>query len=149
KGSLFKPSSMSFFHWSHLMQLTYRGIAYEFVPPSATIQDRVVPCQYRGLAWSWHSQSALMTLSQAFALTYRGLALNPAVALGIPVHQAPAHPVAAPSTVASSQKHFLAMIEETHRQNLMHRLQERIRSAQARGDEHLLQQLEHERQLLA
>jgi uncharacterized membrane protein (DUF106 family) len=38
---------------------------------------------------------------------------------------------------------------ETHRQNLLRRLQERIRSAQLRGDEHLLQQLEQERQLLA
>jgi predicted trehalose synthase len=127
------------------MQLTYRGIAYEFVPSPTTVQERVVPCQYRGLEWNWQAPSAAMTLSEAFALVYRGIALNPAAiaAFGIPVAEV------APSTVASSRKHFLAMIEETHRQNLMHRLQERIRSAQARGDEHLLQQLEHERQLLA
>ncbi|MCF2970355.1 DUF4278 domain-containing protein [Synechococcus sp. Nb3U1] len=127
------------------MQLTYRGIAYEFVPPSGTWQeqDRIVP--YRGLEWNWHSQSAVMVLPDAFALTYRGIALHPApiATLGIPVAEV------APSTVTSSRKHFMAMLEETHRQNLMHRLQERIRSAQARGDEHLLQQLEHERQLLA
>jgi hypothetical protein len=131
------------------MQLTYRGIAYEFVPPSGTIQtqDQGVPCQYRGLEWNWQVQSAVMTLPQAFALTYRGIALNPAAiaALGIPE----VAPSTVASSVASSRKHFMAMIEETHRQNLMHRLQERIRSAQARGDEHLLQQLEHERQLLA
>ncbi len=131
------------------MQLTYRGIAYEFVPPSGTIQtqDQGVPCQYRGLEWNWQAQSAVTTLPQAFALTYRGIALNPAAiaALGIP----DVAPSAVASSAASSRKHFMAMLEETHRQNLMHRLQERIRSAQARGDEHLLQQLEQERQLLA
>ncbi|MFS8802291.1 hypothetical protein NW868_08580 [Synechococcus sp. R60.2] len=53
------------------------------------------------------------------------------------------------SPQVSSRKHFMTLVEETHRRNLLHRLQERIRSAQARGDEHLLQQLEQERQLLA
>ncbi|MEN9225652.1 MAG: DUF4278 domain-containing protein [Thermostichus sp. HHBFW_bins_43] len=132
------------------MQLTYRGIACEFVPSSATLQERVVTCQYRGLAWNWQSQSAIAAQPEAFVLTYRGIARDPATiaAPGIPVHQTQAHPVAVPVGVSSSGKHFMAMLEETHRQNLMHRLQERIRSAQARGDEHLLQQLEHERQLL-
>ncbi|MEN9230734.1 MAG: DUF4278 domain-containing protein [Thermostichus sp. DG02_5_bins_236] len=127
------------------MQLTYRGIAHEFVSSPTTVQERVVPCQYRGLEWNWQAQSAVLTLSEAFALIYRGIALNPAAiaAFGIPSTEV-AQPIA-----SASRKHFLAMLEETHRQNLMHRLQERIRSAQARGDEHLLQQLEHERQLLA
>ncbi|MCJ2542331.1 DUF4278 domain-containing protein [Thermostichus vulcanus] len=128
------------------MQLTYRGIAHEFFPFSTTVQERVVPCQHRGLEWSWHAQSAVMALPQSFALIYRGVALHPAatVALGSPVAE-----VAPSGGGASSRKHFMAMIEETHRQNLIRRLQERIRSAQARGDEHLLQQLEQERQLLA
>ncbi|MFS8901293.1 DUF4278 domain-containing protein [Synechococcus sp. H60.2] len=118
------------------MQLTYRGIAHPFVPSvSATCQRQEVPAQYRGLAWSWPAQLAAVALPQSFVLTYRGLVLNPEVK--------------AASEVISLRKDFMTLVKETHRQHLLSRLQERIRSAQARGDEHLLQQLEQERQLLA
>lgn len=114
------------------MQLTYRGIAYVFVPPApASCQRQAVRVRYRGLAWDWPAQSASVALPQSFALTYRGLALNPVAKTAS----------RAPATISPHM--------ETHRQNLLRRLQERIRSAQARGDEHLLQQLEQERQLLA
>ena len=128
------------------LQLTYQGIAHEFVHPSGVIQSRQnVPARHRGLGWSWPAQSLAVALPQSFPLTYRGIALDPGarVTAGIPEVQG------SPAAAVSSRKHFMTLVEETHRRNLLHRLQERIRSAQARGDEHLLQQLEQERQPLA
>ncbi|MGQ9838021.1 MAG: hypothetical protein ACUVRV_08660 [Cyanobacteriota bacterium] len=94
---------------------------------------------------------AVLTLSEAFALTYRGITLNPAVVAMFGIPSAEVAQVVQP-VASASHKPFMALVEEIHRQNLMHRLQERIRSAQTRADEHLLQQLEHEleheRQLL-
>lgn len=126
------------------MQLTYRGIAHALVPSvPATCKRQEVPARYRGLEWSWPAQSVAVALPQSFAFMYRGVALQSEtkVTAGIPA--------AGVSPQASSRKHFMSLVEETHRRNLLHRLQERIRSAQARGDEYLLQQLEQERQLLA
>ncbi len=121
------------------MQLTYRGIAHDFVlSVPATCQRQEVPTRYRGLAWSWPAQSAAVSLAQSSALRYRGLVLNPAAKAASRV-----------AAAISPRKDFITLVEETHRQNLLRRLQERIRAAQARGDEHLLQQLEQERQLLA
>ncbi|MEN9209362.1 MAG: DUF4278 domain-containing protein, partial [Thermostichus sp. DG02_2_bins_29] len=72
------------------MQLTYRGIGYEFARSSAGVEKRLVACRYRGLEWNWQAQAAALTLSGSFTLIYRGMALNPSarVASGIPVGQA-------------------------------------------------------------
>ncbi|MFS8857183.1 DUF4278 domain-containing protein [Synechococcus sp. H55.7] len=132
------------------MQLTYRGIAHEFVSPSAAIQNRQgVPARHRGLEWSWPAQSVAVALPQSFAFVYRGVALQSETRVTAASPEVKGIPAAVVSPQASSRKHFMSLVEETHRRNLLHRLQERIRSAQTRGDEHLLQQLEQERQLLA
>lgn len=125
------------------MQLIYRGIAHELVTslPSISLSEETVSSSYRGLAWNWQARRAVPTLPSTFPLRYRGCAVNGAT-----------RPVAVPSApgpASLSPQHFRAMLEKIHRQNLMQRLQQRIRSAQARGDEHLLRQLEQERQLLA
>ncbi|MGY2711002.1 DUF4278 domain-containing protein [Thermostichus sp. OS-CIW-32] len=69
------------------MQLTYQGIAHEFVHPSAAIQSRQnLSARHRGLRWSWPAQSLAVALPQSFPLTYRGIALDPGarVTAGIP-----------------------------------------------------------------
>lgn len=71
-----------------------------------------------------------VALPQSFVLIYRGLVLNPEVK--------------AASGVISLRKNLVTLVKETHRQHLLSRLQERLRSAQVRGD-----QLEQERRLLA
>ncbi len=132
------------------MQLTYRGIAHALVPSvPATCKRQEVPARYRGLEWSWPAQSVAVALPQSFAFMYRGVALQSETKVTAGIPEVQASRTAGVSPPASSRKHFIRLAEETHRQNLLRRLQERIRSAQARGDEYLLQQLEQERQLLA
>ncbi len=124
------------------MNLNYRGVVFDFVPPEEETTLQPVDGQYRGQPVSQMTTHAAADLSSVpFDLTFRG----------VPYHQA-AEASASPAVPSLDSVMASPQISESssdlHQQNISDRLQRRIQSAQAKGDLTLVQQLEDERNRL-
>ena len=120
------------------MNLNYRGVGFDFVPPDEETPLQPVDGQYRGRPVCQKATQAAADLSSvAFDLTFRGVSYH-----GSEAFASPAVP-SFDSLMVGTQ--ISERFSDLHQQNIWDRLQRRIQSAQAQGDLNLLQQLEDER----
>ncbi|NJL48634.1 MAG: DUF4278 domain-containing protein [Leptolyngbyaceae cyanobacterium SM2_5_2] len=138
------------------MKLCYRGIEYDYTPPSLEVKDSEILGCYRGrpLHFSYISH---VTVPQPVAnLTYRGVpytttveghvrSATPVAALRQSVFQAIQ---AADNSGMQARRHLLQESAVAHRINIQRSLEHRLAVARAQGNEALVQQLEAEQHQL-
>lgn len=56
------------------MQLTYRGVSYEYTPPQIDMESTSEVGQYRGLQWRFRNPQKTPVLQPNLNLVYRGVA---------------------------------------------------------------------------
>ena len=55
------------------MKLQYRGIDYDYNPPTVSVTEGEVAGKYRGLDWRFHNLEKPLVLQPRVNLTYRGV----------------------------------------------------------------------------
>ncbi len=58
------------------MKITYRGISYEYNPPTVAVEEDAVAGKFRGLDWRFHNLKKPLVLQPPVNLTYRGVAYS-------------------------------------------------------------------------
>jgi hypothetical protein len=56
------------------MQLTYRGVAYEYTPPAVETKEGELAGRYRGLDWKFCNPTKVYVQQPSLDLMYRGVA---------------------------------------------------------------------------
>jgi len=146
------------------MKLSYRGVPYDYVPPSVGITEGEVLGKYRGLPWREHLVREVPVSQPSYYLKYRGVpywsnqvsdtgrVVEPQVALTSPV-VTPGLGIetyGAPVRVRSQrERQRLTEVARIHQQNLRQRLNYRLEKAKQKGDETLIHLLEAEQQQIA
>ncbi|MBE9168776.1 DUF4278 domain-containing protein [Pleurocapsales cyanobacterium LEGE 06147] len=70
------------------MKLTYRGVSYDYNPPTVAVNEGTVAGKFRGLDWRFHNLKKPPVLQPPVNLTYRGVAYaNRPVNTGIDVRE--------------------------------------------------------------
>lgn len=133
------------------MKLCYRGVDYDYNPPSLEVRDSELTGCYRGRSINFSYVSHVPVPQPVANYTYRGVGystnaqgqLQPATAT--PERQ----PVFQAGRIAAgkgltARRHLLREATEAHRINIQQSIQHRIEVARAQGNDHLLRQLEDE-----
>jgi hypothetical protein len=55
------------------MKLRYRGIDYDYNPPTLAVQEGEIGGKYRGLDWRFHNLKHPLVIQPRLNLTYRGV----------------------------------------------------------------------------
>lgn len=58
------------------MKITYRGVSYDYTPPTVAVQEGNVAGKFRGLDWRFHNLKKSPVLQPPVNLTYRGVAYS-------------------------------------------------------------------------
>lgn len=58
------------------MKITYRGISYDYNPPTVAVEEGATAGKFRGLDWRFHNQKKAPVLQPPVNLTYRGVAYS-------------------------------------------------------------------------
>ena len=58
------------------MKITYRGVSYDYNPPTVAVQESNVAGKFRGLDWRFHNLKKSPVLQPPVNLTYRGVAYS-------------------------------------------------------------------------
>ncbi|MFZ9738474.1 MAG: DUF4278 domain-containing protein [Prochlorotrichaceae cyanobacterium] len=74
------------------MQLTYRGVAYEYTPPAVETKEGELAGRYRGLDWKFCNPTKQYVQQPSLDLVYRGVAYRTNAADGA-AQTAPNRPV--------------------------------------------------------
>ncbi len=139
------------------MKLVYRGHAYEQSSVPVDLVESPVPVRYRGQSYQFSYPRHIPVPQPVLDLKYRGVeyhrnsagVITPVeprerrAALETPIFES----VKAPVTQA--RKARLAEAARVHHETIRRRLQHRMDVARQKGDQVLLQQLEHEMQQIA
>jgi hypothetical protein len=56
------------------MKLTYRGVSYDYNPPTVAVEEDTVAGKFRGLDWRFRNLKKAPVLQPPANLTYRGVA---------------------------------------------------------------------------
>ncbi|HZG37673.1 MAG TPA: DUF4278 domain-containing protein [Nodosilinea sp.] len=133
------------------MKLCYRGVEYDYNPPSLEVRESELTGRYRGRALNFSYVSHVPVPQPVANYTYRGVGystnaqgqVQPVVAVPLrePVFQAGR---VASGTGLQARRHLLREAAEAHRVNVQRSIQHRIEVARAQGNDRLLQQLEEE-----
>ena len=132
------------------MKLTYRGVSYEYVPACLEVKEGDIVGKYRGQMTRQHqtARNFVRPDMESMLLHYRGssyavqrAALPEIVAEKASV-QAPAAscPVKLPQLAAFMGRD----VRQVHIENMRRSLDARLRSAQEKGDQHLVSLLRQE-----
>lgn len=137
------------------MKLVYRGHAYESNPVGVDLVESSTVGLYRGQAYRFTYPRHIPVPQPALDLKYRGVAYH-RDAQGIVTASVPAAPVKDTEQPAyfrgeptQSRKAKLAEAAKVHHETISRRLQHRLEVARQKGDQALIQQLEHEMQQIA
>lgn len=97
------------------MKLTYRGISYDYNPPTVQYGDPVATGTYRGLDIRFRNPKKPLVLPSTLNLKYRGASVNPASQQADQSAPAPTPVASAVAAVASSVDSLARslMIDET------------------------------------
>ncbi|NJO26305.1 MAG: DUF4278 domain-containing protein [Richelia sp. SL_2_1] len=129
------------------MQLTYRGIKYEYVPVAVEVTTQGVCGKYRGVEWNCHHSRITPVNRSAVELNYRGAAYysgNPEEVEKLKQRKK------LNSIFAKSNNLFIRsnrknnQLDTTHCANLCRDLQRRLEVAKRMGDQNLIRMLEDE-----
>ena len=58
------------------MKITYRGVSYDYNPPTVAVKESNVAGKFRGLDWRFHNLEKSPVLQPPVNLTYRGVAYS-------------------------------------------------------------------------
>lgn len=139
------------------MRLCYRGVEYDYNPPSLEVRESEMTGCYRGQPVHFSYVRHIPIPQPVGALTYRGVTYQTNSYGQI---EAPATPLPSQSVdqqalkvqntaVARARRALLMDAAEVHRQSLARVLEHRMAVAKAQGNESLLQQLEQEMHQMA
>ena len=138
------------------MKLCYRGVEYDYNPPSLEVRESELTGQYRGRPMTFSYVRHLPVTQPIGNYTYRGVdySTNCYGQVQPPVAPSERQPVfQAGRTVAGrglqARRHLLREAAEAHRVNIQRSIQHRIEVARAQGNDQLLRQLEDELHQLA
>ncbi len=132
------------------MKLCYRGVDYDYNPPSLEVRDSELTGCYRGRSMNFSYVSHIPVPQPVATYTYRGVSYStnsqgqvqpPTVLERQPVFQAKRM---AAGRGFTARRHLLREAAEAHRVNIQQSIQHRIEVARAQGNDQLLQQLEDE-----
>lgn len=139
------------------MKLCYRGVDYDYNPPSLEVRDSELTGCYRGRSMKFSYVSHVPVPQPVANYTYRGVSYSTNAQGQIqPQGQVQPLPVAserqpvfqagrtAASTGLIARRHLLQEAAEAHRTNIQQSIQHRIEVARAQGNDQLLKQLEAE-----
>ncbi len=128
------------------MKLSYRGVPYEYLPPSLEMSESEILATYRGQSYPMRYPRH-MTMAQPVAeLSYRAVPYRSTANGGTEALERPSRQRLAPSLSMSNLE--FSRLNQVHQENLCKRLSARMASARDRGDDKLLQLLEQESQQL-
>lgn len=140
------------------MKLCYRGVEYDYNPPSLEMKDSEIAGCYRGRTLNFTYPSHVPVPQPVARYTYRGVGYE-TTAQGHPqplanVTAEARQPVfqsikGADSPVMQARRHLLMEASAAHRTNMQRSLDHRLAVAKAEGNERLVQQLEEELHQLA
>ncbi|MBW4481847.1 MAG: DUF4278 domain-containing protein [Tildeniella torsiva UHER 1998/13D] len=133
------------------MKLCYRGVDYDYNPPSLEVRDSELTGTYRGRSINFSYVSHMPVPQPVANYTYRGVGYS-TNSQGQVVSSATTperQPVFQAGRVAvgkglNSRRHLLREAAEAHRINIQQSIQHRIEVARAQGNDNLLRQLEDE-----
>lgn len=141
------------------MKLCYRGVEYDYNPPSLEVKDSEMQGCYRGRTLSFSYPSHVSVPQPVAQYTYRGVGYT-TTAQGHP-QPLPARPLAearqpifqgikgADTPMMQARRHLLMEAATAHRTNIQRSLDHRLAVAKAQGNDHLVKQLEEELHQLA
>lgn len=72
------------------MQLTYRGVSYEYNPPTVEMGEDKIIGKYRGLDWRFRNPKRVLVLDSNLDLKYRGVTYRRTAQLPVTVDKTPA-----------------------------------------------------------
>jgi hypothetical protein len=141
------------------MKLTYRGVEYDYNPPTLEVTESDILCRYRGRQHHYTYVSHVPFPQPVADLTYRGVAYRtnrlgqteaqaqqPARAsVFATLHQG----LEALNPMAESRRRLLKEAAKVHQDNIKRSLEHRIEVARTQGNTNLLRQLEDEMQQMA
>lgn len=131
------------------MELIYRGLSLGMPPAGADVplSRQFETAIYRGHFYSCPLSESAQIPQTALALTYRGI---PCPTGSVKRTTDPSVQAVPPRSGIIFHPQFVTtQVTELHRRNIEKRLQDRIRSAQSRGDQALIRLLEAELQQIA
>lgn len=133
------------------MKLCYRGVNYDYNPPSLEVRESELTGTYRGRSMNFSYVSHVPVPQPVANYTYRGVgySTNAQGQIQPPVLTIERQPVfqsdrAAAGTGLKARRHLLKDAAEAHRTNIQQSIQHRIDVARAQGNDQLLTQLEAE-----
>ena len=103
------------------MKLNYRGVSYDYNPPTVETTESEVGGKYRGLDWRFRNLKKPPVLQPPANLTYRGVAYN---------NQVPVAPKTAPTSVTQKARWLMLKQEKAAKNRTASMLR---RSAQQLG----------------
>lgn len=139
------------------MRLCYRGVEYDYNPPSLEVKESEVLGTYRGRSLHFNYVSHVPVPQPVANLTYRGVGYE-TTSQG---QTRPSEPVSQQrqsvfqgiksidNSAIQARRQLLRDAAESHRSNIQRTLQHRIDVARAQGNDMLLRQLEEELHQLA
>lgn len=133
------------------MKLTYRGVSYDYEPPTIDMMEGELGGKYRGQPWRVSYPRHIPVPQPASALKYRGVSYQTGEVAdaGTPAPATPAATVPVWAVSPRNASHaVVSEVSQIHRANICQNLERRIEAAKARGDRQLLQMLEQESQQL-
>jgi len=133
------------------MKLCYRGVNYDYNPPSLEVRESELAGTYRGRPVNFSYVSHVPVPQPVSNYTYRGVgySTNAQGQIQPPVLTIERQPVfkadrAAAGTGLKARRHLLREAADAHRINIQQSIQHRIEVARAQGNDQLLTQLEEE-----
>jgi len=140
------------------MRLCYRGVEYDYNPPSLEVKEQELVGKYRGRPLHFNYVSHVPVPQPVANLSYRGVPYSTTsqgqVRPSTVTPETQRHSVfqgikSSDNSVMRARRHLLKEAAESHRTNIQRTLQHRIEVARAQGNENLLRQLEEEMHQLA
>jgi len=128
-----------------MVELRYRGIAYTATQPMLELTESNILATYRGQHYHPRYPKHVSVPQPVAICKYRGVAYQTTATGGITAASASPQPKLVPLAAQIAQDDAM---HRTHRRNLCDRLNQRLASAQARGDANLVALLEAESQEL-
>ncbi|MCC5896659.1 MAG: DUF4278 domain-containing protein [Phormidium sp. BM_Day4_Bin.17] len=126
------------------MKLSYRGVPYDYTPPSLEMTESEIMATYRGQSYPLRYPRHMTLVQPVAELTYRGVPYRSTANGGAePRERNVSRPLG--SSIPMTAGEF-SQVSQIHQENLCKRLSARIAIARDRGDEKLLQLLERESQ---
>ena len=139
------------------MRLCYRGVEYNYNPPSLEVKEREILGTYRGRPLHFNYVNHVPVPQPVADLTYRGVAYQTTSSGEVRLREVPQRqrqPVfqgikSTDNSAMQARRQLLRDAAESHRSSIQRMLQHRIEVARAQGNDILLKQLEEEMHQLA